>query len=192
MRRALDGLYKASGLLAALFLILICAVVVGQVTLNIIDRLASLVTGSAIGLVIPGYSSYAGVFLAAASFFALAYTFRHGGHIRVSLVLQALPPGARRGCDIAGTAIAAVFAGYFTWYMGALAVESLSFGDVTPGIVPIPLWLPQAAMTAGLAVLTIALMDDLVRLLRGRTPAFDEGGQGLLEQADERAGESER
>ncbi len=187
MRRVLNRIYEASGLIAAAFLIGICAIVVAQVGLNTIDRLASLLTGQAIGLTIPSYSTFAGLFLAASSFFALPYAFRHGAHIRVSLVLQNLPPAAHRACDLAGALIATLFSAYFTWYMGALAGESLQFGDVTPGIVPVPLWWPQAAMTAGLAVLTLACLDDFLCLLAGREAAFNADGQALMQRGEEAA-----
>lgn len=192
MRAFLDKLYALSGLIAAVFLAAICAVVVAQVALNAIDRVTSLLTGSAIGLVIPSYSTFAGLFLAAATFFALPYAFRHGAHIRVSLVLQNLPPAARHGCDILSAAIVTAFSGYFTWYMGALAMESQQYGDVTSGIIPVPLALPQGAMTLGLGVLTIACLDDLIALLRGRDAAFNAGGQQLLaRREDDGAGDGD-
>jgi len=144
-----------------------------------VDRIASAATGSAIGLTIPSYSSFAGVFLAASSFLALAYAMRHGAHIRVSLVLQALPAPARRAADLLSVGAAAAFSAWFTWSMGVLVAESVEFSDVTPGIVPIPLWLPQAAMAFGLAVLTVALVDDLAAIVRGDPPAFDREGDAL-------------
>lgn len=190
MRAILNRLYEVSGLIAAAFLVAICAVVVAQVALNAIDRVAGLLTGSAIGLVIPSYSTFAGLFLAAASFFALPYAFRHGAHIRVSLVLQHIPAGARRGCDILGAAIVALFSAYFTWYMGLLAFESHAFGDVTSGMVPVALWIPQGAMTLGLGVLTIACLDDLIVLLLGGEAAFNAQGQQLLAGRDGGASDS--
>jgi TRAP-type C4-dicarboxylate transport system permease small subunit len=39
-------------------------------------------------------------------------------------------------------------------------------------MVRIPLWLPQGAMTLGLAIFALALLDELVSALSGRTPAF--------------------
>ena len=51
MRKYLDSLYLLGCWLAACCLCLICLLVVSQVTLNLIDRLSMLLTGSAIGLV---------------------------------------------------------------------------------------------------------------------------------------------
>lgn len=172
MRAALDGFYRVCGVLAATFLVLICALVVAQVVLNLGDKLLGAVLDAPLGLSIPSYSDFAGLFLAAGTFFALAYTFHEGGHIRVSLVLQALGPRVNRACDVLCLLIALGFSVYFAWYMGLLTEESLRFGDKTTGIVPIPLWIPQTAMTCGLIALAIAVGDDLVRVLRGVAPAF--------------------
>ena len=118
--------------------------------------------------------------LAAASFLALAYTLRAGGHIRVSLVIQHLGPRARHAVELWCTAAGAGLAGYFAWYSVALVVDSIEFGDVSPGIVPVALWLPQSAMALGLVVLTISLVDNLVAVLMGDNSSYAAG-----EAADE-------
>lgn len=172
IRKALDSLYRISGGLAAAFMVAIVIVVLLQVGANIIDAAATLVTGRAIGLVVPSYAEFAGFFLASSSFLALAYTLRLGGHIRVSLFLSHVSPGIARAlefwCCIAGAGLA----GYFAAYAIGLTVESYAYNDLSPGIFPIPLWLPQSAMTFGLIVLTIAFVDELAELLRGREPAY--------------------
>lgn len=170
MRALLDWLYRASGAVAAFFLFAICVVVLLQVGANLIDAVIKAFGGAPIGLVIPSYAEFTGYFLAAASFLALAYTLRAGDHIRVELVLQRLGAGVRRAAEIWCAAASAAVSMYFTWYSTGLVFESIEFGDLSPGIVPVPLWIPQAAMALGLAVLAIALLDDLVRLLRGGAP----------------------
>ena len=42
---------------------------------------------------------------------------------------------------------------------------------MTPGLIPIPLWPPQAGVAFGLATLSVALIEGLVDVLRGRVPA---------------------
>lgn len=183
MRRFLNALYCGSGMLAAMFLVAIAVIVLSQVALNVADALADWTTGSAIGLVIPSYAEFAGFFLAASSFLALAYALRSNAHIRVSLLLQHLGPRTRRLAELWCCAAGAVMAGYFAWYTVLLAVESWHFGDLSPGMVPVPLWLPQTAMALGLIVLTIALADSFVEVLRGGRP-FD--GEGNADRGEER------
>jgi TRAP-type C4-dicarboxylate transport system permease small subunit len=172
LRTGLDALYRASGALAAVFLAAICAIVVAQVGANIVNTAAKWLTGDALGLVIPSYAEFAGMFLAASSFLALAYTLRGGAHIRVTLVIQGLGPRTRRWVELWCAGAGALLSGYFAWHVVGLMRESLKYDDVSPGMIAIPLWLPQAAMVLGLVVLTVALVDDFVAIARGREPGY--------------------
>lgn len=180
MRAVLDGLYRASGALAAVLLAAICIIVLLQVGANLIDKMVGWAGGTPPGLLIPSYSEFAGFFLAASSFLALAYTLRMGGQIRVSLIIHNLPPRARRFIELWCTAVAGSMTGYFAWYATQLVLESLRFNDLSPGIVPVPLWIPQMPVALGLAVLTIALADDFVRVLRGKLPTYEENTAGVF------------
>lgn len=172
MRHSLDTLYRWSGGAAALCLLLIAAVVLAQVGANAIDALAKAVTGRAIGLVIPSYSDFAGFFLAGASFLALAHTLRHGAHIRVTLLLGRFGVATRRWIEGWCLLCAIALAGTFAFHAVLLVTESYHYGDLSPGMVAVPLWIPQAAMTLGLLVLNVALLDELIGLLRGATPSY--------------------
>ena len=180
LRLALDRLYLVSGWLAATFIALIGLLVLCQVLLNAIDRLSSLLTGSAIGLTIPSYADFTGFFLAAASFLAMAHTLREGGHIRVTLLITQFGPKLQRAFEVWCLLLAAATAAYFTWYTFSLVRESFTYHDLSAGMVAVPLWIPQAAMLLGLAVLTVALGDELVRVLRGKPPVYAASGENLL------------
>ena len=161
MRQLLDRLYDCSGWLAAILLMAICGIVLAQVVLNLIDQVTHWLVGRSVGLVIPSYAEFAGFFLAAASFLALASTWRNDGHIRVTLAIQRLGDPWRRYAELWCIVAATVITGFFTYHTIALVSESWSYRDVSPGLVPVPLWLPQSAMAFGLLVLTIALIDEL-------------------------------
>jgi TRAP-type C4-dicarboxylate transport system permease small subunit len=160
MRRLLDGLYAACGALAALFLVLILLVVLAA----IVTRLA--------GVPFRGAADYAGYCMAAASFLALAYTFRQGAHIRVTLVIERLRGRARRIAELLATSVACGLGWYFAWYSFRLVRFSRLLGDVSQGQDATPLWLPQLAMVVGTLVLAVALSDHLVALLRGGEPSL--------------------
>lgn len=172
MRTALNFLYKLSGALGAFFLCLILVSVLAQVSLNIIDRIAKWLTGEPIGLLIPSYADFAGYFLAAGTFFALAYSFNHGAHIRVNLLLLRMPNPMRRAAEIWASGIAFLMSIYFAYWAANLMHESWRFGDVSTGLVSIKLWIPQLAMTTGLCVLTIATLDAFLQNLRGQEPEY--------------------
>lgn len=184
MRRFLDRLYRWSGILAAAFIAAICLLVFAQVLLNLIDRIAKMTTGSAIGLAIPSYADFTGFFLAASSFLALAYTLREGGHIRVSLFIQNAGPRTRHFIELWCLALALGASAYFTWYAAHLVYESVKFNDLSAGMIAVPIWIPQSAMLAGLVIMTIALIDEFIEVLKGEEPSYAGKGENLLENDD--------
>ncbi len=187
MRRCLDSLYRASLVAAALSLLLILGIVLLQVIFNLIDRVMQLSGSTPIGLLIPSYADFAGYLLAAASFLALGGSFRAGAHIRVNMLLRRLPDGARRWAELGCLSMALVVACTATWFFGKLTWGSWRFGDVSPGLVAIPIWLPQSVMTLGLLIFTIAVADEWYCAWRRHQPAYQlaeaAAEQALLERA---------
>lgn len=176
MRKALDTLYTACGVAAALFLTAIFAIVLAQVFANSLDWVVARFSGTPIGLVVPSYAEIAGFFLAASSFLGLPYALRHGSHIRVTLVLMHLPLGLRKAFAVGVCFAGAAVSLYLAWYALQLVLESHEFGDLSPGLVAVPLWIPQIPIAIGACVLGIALIDSAVRFLQdGTDPACDLG-----------------
>ncbi|MEM5474329.1 TRAP transporter small permease [Hoeflea sp. AS60] len=166
MRKLLDGIYDVSGLISALLIAGICLLVTTQVMLNLITK-----TGlTDMNLTIPSYADFAGYMLAASSFLALAYTLVRGGHIRVNLVLRVLPAKLRLAAEVVAHMLGAGVAGYATFYMYRLTLESYEFGDMSSGIVAIPLYIPQSTLLTGLVVLTVAMIDLTVQIIRSGEP----------------------
>jgi len=172
MRRMLDTAYGLAGAIAALSILGICLIVSAQVMLNILARFG----GSELSFTIPSYADFAGYFLATATFMAMAYTLRSGGHIRVNLLVQNLPEKPRWLSEIFALSLGATTAGYATWYAGLLLGESLHYGDMSTGIVAIPLWIPQLPMVAGLGLLTVAFVDSLFEALHSGKPVLSDTG----------------
>ena len=156
MRRALDALYDGAAWLAALFMVALLIMVLLSVT------------SRQLHFHVPGTDAYAGYFMAAAGFLALAHTLKRGEHIRVTLLLSALKGGARRGIEIWALAAAAALATLTAFYSGRLAWQSHVFNDISTGNDATPLWLPQLSMAVGTAILAIAFIDELVLEIRGR------------------------
>ena len=46
------------------------------------------------------------------------------------------------------------------------------YNDVSPGIVAVPIWIPQLSMPLGLIVFTIALADTVIAIIRREKLAF--------------------
>ena len=56
--------------------------------------------------------------------------------------------------------------------MARLVWDSIRFNEVSYGLLPIPLAIPQAAMAIGLLALLVALFDELVIIWRTGRPSF--------------------
>lgn len=162
LRRGLDGLYTGCGYLAALFLILLIGIIVVQMSARWF------------GFVFPGSTDYAGYCMAAASFFAMAYTLNHGAHIRVTLVLSRLGRW-RRLAELWCFGIGALLACYFAWFAVKGVRISHMINDISQGQDAWPLWIPQTSMAIGTIVLAICLVDHWLRLLVGGPLAIGDG-----------------
>lgn len=172
MRPALDRLYAAALWLSALCLLVIAGLVGLQLGARVVDALLKFVGLAPSDFVILSLAEIAGYLLAAASFLALAPTLKAGAHIRVTMALGALGEGARRVVELGALTVAALFSAYMTVYVGRLTHDSWRFNEVSTGLIPVQLAWPQAAMTLGLVVLTIAFLDELLTVAwRGR-PSF--------------------
>lgn len=166
MRGILDRLYTISGALSALLILAICGVIALQVIFHIITRLRIIDTSPTI----PSYADISGYLLAAASFLALAYALKRGGHIRVTLVLTMAGPGFRYVADVISLAVCGVISALAAYYVALMTYQSFVFNDLSPGILAIPVWIAQVPVTLGLAILTIAFVDLLVQTLRNGKP----------------------
>ncbi|OWY17838.1 C4-dicarboxylate ABC transporter permease [Thioclava sp. JM3] len=168
MRRLLDQVYLLSGGIAAVSILAICLLVTAQVGLNVLARLG----GPALSYTIPSYADFAGYFLATASFMALAHTLRHGSHIRVNLVLTRLPARGQWVAELVALALGFAASAYAVWFATSLILESLHYGDMSTGIVAIPIWIPQCAMVVGLGLLALAFIDTLIESVRAKRPVL--------------------
>lgn len=164
LRRTLDGLYDGAAWLAALAM-------VGLLVMVLLS-----IAGRQLHFHVPGTDAYAGYLMAAAGFLALAHTLKHGEHIRVTLLLNALGGGARRAMELWALAAATALAALAAWYSARLVWQSLQFHDISTGSDATPLWIPQLAMAAGSLILVVAFIDELVLECRGLRvqPSSDE------------------
>lgn len=170
MRATLNAIYRLSGLAAGFFLIAIAVCSFTQIVARLVGYTASV------------FDELAGFAMAASAFLGLAWTLRSGEHIRMSLGIDRMRGLLRRNLEIVCLVTATIVVGYFAWAAADMTITSYKFNDVTQGLVPIKLWIPQSGMAIGLWILVIALVDDLVMTLRGQVPSYavpharDDGG----------------
>jgi TRAP-type C4-dicarboxylate transport system permease small subunit len=164
MRRFLDAIYDSAAALAAVFLVGLLAMVL----LSIASR--------QLHFHVPGTDAYAGYLMAASGFLALAHTLKHGEHIRVTLLVNALRGRWKRAFEVWALVAATLLALLFAFYASRLSWQSYVFHDISTGNDATPLWLPQSAMALGTIILALAFIDELVLEVRGRRAASTAAG----------------
>jgi len=160
LRRFLDALYLVAGYVAAGCILLIMLLMIAQSIL----REMHVRTGAVNDVV--------AWLCAAAAFFAMAHAFKHGDFVRVTLLLEKISPAAQRRFEIGALAIAAVAVGYLAWWANRFTWDSFVFDETAQGLLPIKMWIPQSTFAIGAILLFVAVVDELVIVLRGGRPSY--------------------
>lgn len=175
IRRVLDGLYLGAGYLAGVFLIVIFVLMLG------------LSLGREISLNIPAGDDFASWCMAAMAFLGLAHTFKSGEMIRVGLLIDRFRGRKRRYFEIFSLTLGVGFVGFFAWHAVRMTYDSWRFNDISQGVVAVPLWIPQLGYSAGLAILFVAFVDELVHVASGHEPRYEKPPPTSAEEVVERA-----
>jgi TRAP-type C4-dicarboxylate transport system permease small subunit len=155
VRALLHQLHRAGALLAGVLLVAVAA-------LTLVPIVARLV-----GLPAHSWDEVATYCMAASAFLGLAATWRAGVHVRMELVVARLKGRLGQAVEALALAITLVACGYFTWYAARFVRDSYTMNDMSQGLLPIPLWIPQSAMVAGLVLMCMAVAESLFDALRG-------------------------
>jgi TRAP-type C4-dicarboxylate transport system permease small subunit len=160
IRRWLDRIFLAAGAVGASFIVLICALMIAQSVMR------------ELGLRTGAINDVVAWCCAAAAFFSMAHAFKHGDFVRVTLLLESVPASTRRVLEILSLLVGTVAVSYLAWWACLFTYESWEFNDIAQGLLPIPLWIPQLSFALGSLLLWLALVDELVLVLRGGVPTF--------------------
>jgi TRAP-type C4-dicarboxylate transport system permease small subunit len=172
LRRFLDRLYAGSGALAALCLLGVFIVMMAQS----FARIAS--------IPLSGADDIVAWMCAASAFFALGHTFRHGELVRVGLWLDLLKGRARWLAELFALGVTAVFVAYMLWAVGRFVYQSWQFNEVAQGLIKLPIWIPQTTFLLGVLIFFVAVLDELVLVMRKQKPTYQ-----LAEEARRAAGD---
>ena len=145
----LNKLYKFSGYIAAMFLILVAIFILIGISSRIF------------GFYIRGLAEYSGYCMASASFFALAYTFVEGGHIRITLFLEKFSGLKKKILEIWCLFVASFFSGYLAYYFVKMLIISYKFQERSEGADEILIWIPQTSVAIGSTILFISVFHQL-------------------------------
>jgi TRAP-type mannitol/chloroaromatic compound transport system permease small subunit len=148
----LDRLYLYCGYAAAFCMVCIFVVTTFQII------------GRAIGYNPHGLTDYAGYFMAASAFLAMAHTLNRGGHVRIELFLSMMGRYRIVAEWIAFfiTSAIAIWLSYFSWSM---VLWSYQLGDLSQGLDATPMWIPQSTMAIGFSLMALSVVDHTLRMI---------------------------
>ena len=152
----LKFIYKISGYIAAIFLILVAVFILAGISSRIF------------GFYIRGLAEYSGYSMAAASFFALAYTFNEKAHIRITLFLEKFENRKKRFAEIWCLLVASFFSGFMAYYFIKMVIISIRFEERSEGADEILIWIPQTSLAIGSFIFFICVFHHLVFLILDR------------------------
>ena len=155
IRRALGALYELCGWAAGLSLIAILATILLQIG------------GPIFGYIFRAGDELSGYFMAASFFLALAHAFGRGEHIRVTLIVERFTGHPRRAIELWALGAGSLLAGFFAFYAVKMCWLSWVLKDVSQGLIPFPLWVPQLGMAVGGVILALAVVEQFVAVAAG-------------------------
>ena len=160
VRRFLEALYVLGGQLAALCVLTILLLMIAASVGRVFEWRVSWVNDIVAWL------------CAAAAFLGMAYSFRNGDFVRVTLVLESVSAPVRRWLELVSLSVAAVAIGYLAYWAARFTWESYEFNDIAGNMVAIPIWIPQMSFVIGSAIFLIAVLDECVCVFRGGKPSY--------------------
>lgn len=154
-RRRLDSLFTIAGGVAAFFIVMIALIIIVQVI------------GRELGFQIHGADDFTSWSVAASIFFALAYTFKKGAHIQVTLITERLTGRVAKAAVIISLFVSAIAIGFLTISAGHLLYDNYQYGDLAPGLLSVPMWLPTISLLLGSMLFFLAILDSFLAAILG-------------------------
>ncbi len=147
----LNKVYKFSGYIAAVFLTLVAIFILT----GILSRI--------FGFYIRGLAEYSGYCMAAASFFALSYTFIEDGHIRITLFLEKTTKIKKFILEVWCLSVSSIFSFFLAFYFFKMLLISYNFQERSEGADEILIWIPQLSVSIGSILFFICVLHQLIK-----------------------------
>jgi TRAP-type C4-dicarboxylate transport system permease small subunit len=167
MRTLIDAIYRGTAALGAACFVGVLALILYQLG------------GQLLPYTPRAADEFAGYCMGASAFLALADTLRSGNHVRVKLLIDLLSPGPRRTITWFSWAASTALAGWVAYYFTRMTWISVELDERSTGLIALPMWIPQSAMSWGAIVFTLALLDLGISAWQARQlPEADAGPAG--------------
>jgi TRAP-type C4-dicarboxylate transport system permease small subunit len=114
----------------------------------------------------------ASVFLiVGATFLSGAYVQSQRGHVGIAALAALLPPRVERWRVIVADLVSLLFCAFFSWKSWTLLHEAVAEGQTTSSTWAPPLWIPYGLMAAGMTLLALRLLLQLLTHFASREAA---------------------
>jgi len=115
-----------------------------------------------------------------------AYGFQVGAHLGIDILVEKLPPRARRVVALIAVAFSLLFVGLVFHYSIQYTIRIHDWGDLTLDL-QIPQWIPYLAIPLGLGLMLLHLAQIGWDIWRGRAPRIhaNEGTEAFEQLAAE-------
>ncbi|WP_172399591.1 TRAP transporter small permease subunit [Geothermobacter hydrogeniphilus] len=152
--RWIDRCSRIGACLSALCMLLIVGLVATEVALRTLAGRSTLVA-----------DEYSGYLMVATVLFGLAYTLASDGHIRITILTGRLPEKPQRWFESLAALLALLLCLYLFRHACVMVYDTWSLGMTADSIAETPLWIPQLSLLAGLALLCLQLLAEMLRRL---------------------------
>ena len=100
--------------------------------------------------------------LIGATFGSAAWVQARRGHVAIDALSAVLPPSADRVRRWLADVLSLLFVAFFAWKSWQLTLAAIDEGQTTPSSWGPPLWIPYGCMTAGMALLALQLLLQIL------------------------------
>ena len=156
--KLIHGLSKGLAFIAVVVIVFMMVATVADVTKRFIA-----------GTPIPGVTEMGEVLMVMSVFAGVAYAEYRGAHVRVTLLLDKLPPRVAAIINSLGMLLVLTLIAWMVWVTAGRALESLEVNEVRFGLVKIPVWPGRIAIAAGLVAY---FLEAIPRLIDNIVQAF--------------------
>lgn len=168
-RRAVHFISRTLGIIAVVVILVMMVATVADVSRRYFA-----------GSPIPGVTEAGEVIMVLAVFLGIAYTESRGAHVRVTIVLEMLPPRVAAIINSLAMLLVLALLAWMVWVTTGRALEAIEVNEVRFGLVKIPVWPGRIAIAVGLAAY---FLEALLRLYDSVRQAFAEKPQFVVSSA---------
>ncbi len=158
----LDRVAYVSGYIAGWVLLIMMALIIVEVITRYVMRHPLILADE--------ISAYMLVFV---SIVGLAYTMSTRGHVRISFLVQLMPPKFRSWVRVFTLSLFLAYSVVATVVGYQLAIQGYTRGMASNTYIMTPWWIPMAAIPLGFTLLTLSLVATLARSVRDVRAGID-------------------